>query len=551
MKRLTYRYKNWLTHRGRYEAKRRGKIKARLSRMRVNQLMTSLYEVIKEIARHLQYRESFYVIWAYCQFLQVRNFRIPNDIEVAPQFLAAKPHQAILSEWSLEQIAREVIQYSVESPPDLRSLRVWNTLARIANALRDLEGEIYKRFVNKRLIHLELMRVAHRQFIWQQYRLKWVLIIRYFKLFNTGPINSFSQKATGLTIEQIFLIGMSLLGHFFDNPFIEYPIKVEIPGLDQHDVEHFLRFASRSLSELRNKLGGEHALDEGFGYRYSSFREFPLIKISQEGKSEIVCPIPTLLFWRITTGLYYALKNEKGFTSAFGNSFQEYAGAVLSRRISNERMRVHKEAEYWVGKRRKDTVDWIIEEGEESALLIECKIKRLTLASKVGLSDLTALEHDLGKLAGAVVQVYRTINDYRNGQYPNLTFNADRRIYPAIVVLEDWYFFGLDMPVRLDAAIRTGMAKAGLPAEWLETMPYSIMIIDELESAAGVINTVGVHAFISGKVLDPALRYWAYGAYCNEKYKEQVADLPALFEDEYEAMFAGLENADQKARPED
>jgi hypothetical protein len=64
------------------------------------------------------------------------------------------------------------------------------------------------------------------------------------------------------------------------------------------------------------------------------------------------------------------------------------------------------------------------------------------------------------------------------------------------------------------------------------------MSVDELEKAAGVINLVGVHPFISGKVRDPERRRWAYGAYCNDRFPAEVANLPDLFRDEFDAMFA-------------
>ena len=89
-------------------------------------------------------------------------------------------------------------------------------------------------------------------------------------------------------------------------------------------------------------------------------------------------------------------------------------------------MEVQPEAEYQVGKHRKDTVDWIVQEGDKSALFVECKTKSLTWASKVGLTHLAALDQDIRKLAGAVVQVYRTIADYNSNLYPNLHFLASR-----------------------------------------------------------------------------------------------------------------------------
>lgn len=66
------------------------------------------------------------------------------------------------------------------------------------------------------------------------------------------------------------------------------------------------------------------------------------------------------------------------------------------------------------------------------------------------------------------------------------------------------------------------------------------MSVDEFETATGVINTIGIHPFTSGKVLDPRRRQWSYGAHCNDQYPNEVRNLPPLFEAEYEAMFAGL-----------
>ena len=498
------------------------------------------YRKVRTTTRQLRHRESLYVIWAYCQYLQVDEFEIPADIEVGNQFLNAEPPQAILAEWTLEQMAREVIRHADEEPRRGRSLRQWGTVATIANTLRDLEGAIYTQLVGGQRIQLEMMRIAHRQFVWQQHRFNWRPIIRYYKLFNTVEILAHVQLATDLTLDEISLIGMAYLGIFFDQPRATRQIDVQIPGLTQEHVDRFLAFTSLSRNELANRLRAEHALDEGFAYRYSSLREFPLVRISYQGRDEVACPVPTLLFWRITTGLYYTLKDVRGFPTAFGDSFQNYVGEVLRQRITNPQMVVLEEVEYHVGSHRKDSVDWIVQQGGEAALFAECKTKRLTWASKAGLTDLAALEQDIRKLAGAVVQVYKTIADYRAGLYPHLTFVEGRHVYPAIVTLEDWYFFGFDMPERLEASVRIVMEAAGLPVRWLDEMPYSILSVHEFERAAGVINAVGIHPFISGKVLDPEFKRWGYAAYCNDQYPNEIANLLPLFQDEYDAMFANL-----------
>jgi hypothetical protein len=50
-----------------------------------------------------------------------------------------------------------------------------------------------------------MMRISHRQFIWQQGRLNGQWIIRYYKLYNTPTIDNISLQATGLTIDHIYL----------------------------------------------------------------------------------------------------------------------------------------------------------------------------------------------------------------------------------------------------------------------------------------------------------------------------------------------------------
>jgi hypothetical protein len=214
MKRLTPRFKNWLWHRRRNALRQRNLRAGRFARSLATQGMVKIYEAIQKLTRRLAQRDSLYVIWAYAQRLQTADFSLPQDIEVAPQFLAAKHARTILSEWTLEQITREVIQHAPESPSSGRSLRQWATLAQMANALRDLEGEIYKRLIGGEKLHLELMRTSHRQFTWQSQRPNAAIAIRYYKLFNTPAIDLLCKKETSLDLKQLYVIGMCYLGLF-------------------------------------------------------------------------------------------------------------------------------------------------------------------------------------------------------------------------------------------------------------------------------------------------------------------------------------------------
>lgn len=227
------------------------------------------------------------------------------------------------------------------------------------------------------------------------------------------------------------------------------------------------------------------------------------------------------------------------FANAFGSSFQDYVGEVLATRITVATMRNLPEQEYRRGNARKASVDWIVA-GDDAALFLECKTKRLTWNSKSDLDDLAFLDRDIGKLAEAVAQVYRTIIDYRDGLYPHLAFQEARKVFPIVVTLEDWFFFGEELPNRLDAEVRRLMGQANVPLEWLDTMPYSVMSLHEVEVASGVINEVGIAPFMEGKVRDPERRRWAYHSYCFSQYPDQARGLPRLFQEQYDAVFADI-----------
>ena len=172
---------------------------------------------------------------------------------------------------------------------------------------------------------------------------------------------------------------------------------------------------------------------------------------------------------------------------------------------------------------------------------LSAKTKRLTWESKAKLADLVALEQDIQETCwGSHAGLPNDHSTIAPVVTLNCPFSPKRRVYPIIVTLEEWYFFGHELPVRLENTVRTLFVRDNLPINWLDEMPYSTMSVDEFETAAGVINTTNADAFISGKIKDPQRRHWGYSAYCGDCYAEAVAKLPVLFDDEFNALFADI-----------
>lgn len=231
--------------------------------------------------------------------------------------------------------------------------------------------------------------------------------------------------------------------------------------------------------------------------------------------------------------MYYDLISVPAFANLFGDSFQSYVGEVV--RVAAPSLVAHEERKYSIGGREKRTVDWIVSDGAKSSLFIECKAKRIRHAAKQTLSDTAALEEDIGIMASAVVQTYKTIKDCLDGHYPHFRMEAEARVYPCVVTLEDWHMHGPVMYGLLREMVHAKMAEEGLPDDYTTKMPYSIWPIDHFEVGLQVVNEIPIASFMDGKLLDKGMQDWEWGPYMSSKFKGKR---DSLFDEEYGKLFA-------------
>lgn len=174
-----------------------------------------LYKPFRNKIASLTCEDALRVIWAYSQHLQFNGFKIPSDIEVSQKFLRLEHPQAWIAEWTLELLAKEIILNGSTASRSGRTLRKWSSLAEIINDLKALEDKISALGVSSENILIELSRIAHRQFIWQESRPNAESAIRYFKIFNTTQINQICSQTLAISVADIYLCGMAFLGTFF------------------------------------------------------------------------------------------------------------------------------------------------------------------------------------------------------------------------------------------------------------------------------------------------------------------------------------------------
>lgn len=491
-----------------------------------------LYKPFRNRVREYHLGDTLYVVWAYSRLLQLSQPTFPRDIESPPrETTLGKPLRHLVFPWNLELLAKEAILNSGGTGKAKKDIKKWAGLALALNSAGKLDGAIAERTSNETNIMLELHRLAHLQFGWQAERPNLGLIARYFMIMRDSRLDEICRRKLGVSVADIYVGGLALYGHFTKS--FNFTASQSGNGIDLL-TDKFLAMACRSIEFMRVQLAKDQRYDEAFLYAYNSLRAFPLVSMIVNGQPTIVCPLPTLLLWRFTNGLYYELWDDPKFANPYGESFQSYVGEVLRRALQHG-FHVIPEEKYGSTKStERDSIDWIVAD-EKSALFIECKTKRMKWQAKTDLETTKTLQAQLDYLAKAIVQTYKNVHDYRLGKYGHFHFEAKRKIYPVIVTLEDWYLFGFKTPELLENIVRIRLAEADLPSSYLTEMPYTIWSAHDLESVVSIIDGAGIAAVMDGRLQSSEKRNWGWSGYLAGAFKDFKRR--NLFSDEIQSLF--------------
>lgn len=495
-----------------------------------------LYKPLRKSIRQFPLLESLDVVRAYVQYLQLRQ-PLPDYIEFNASVLNAGRMSGVC-EWSLDILARELILNAADY--STRSLRSWNAFATALNQIRELEMNIYAahRELHKTNILIELFRIWHRQFPWQR-GITQESLLRYFKIFGVPPLDSILRAKVGLGATELYTIGLAFSGVFIDQLVIRTPPKIEGLDISHEDVDNFVRHFSTDILHLRQMVADNQSYDQDYPYSFNPLRKYPLVRVVLDGQPALLAPIPTFLLRRFTEGIYYEIYDVPGFSEPFGRSFQNYVGDVLARTNSSLRFIIQPEKSYYVGKNRKDSVDWIVSDATGD-LFIECKTKKLRFNAKIGLFSTDILDEDMNKMAGFIVQIYKTLTDALGGLYYPHWVPTGKPIYPLITTLEEWYAFGDKIIQTLDERVINKLAAENISPAILTTYPYTICAVDDFELAIQIMQKIGIGTFMNKKV-KWTHRLWNMYSFAGSEFSDELAEVDGnLFPEDWQRIHPEL-----------
>jgi len=494
--------------------------------------MNDSYRKLRRLVSDLSFEDSFATTWAFSQYTQIKDFSFPSDVERHPSFTSAPFGQPY--PWQLETILREIVLRSSDVHQRGKTLRRWNDVAAVVNALRALENALQADILGPDNILLEVLRVSHQQFPWQRPPATRFLG-RYYWIFKDPKIDGICRELTGLPVQKIYAIGSGLWGHFISKPFLRLPIQLDdTTTLSSEEIAAFLTLCSSEVYSLRQMVKSEHVLDDAYAYDNRLVRTWPLVQFRVRGLDYLSCPLPTLLFWRYTSGLYYDLTANGDFFNALGASFQNYIGETLKRGLSGTELKYQAEEKYGRKGKTKDTIDWVILDAD-AAVFLECKSKRLSQNAKTKLVSREALNSDIAILADAIRQAYKTIAEYQADRYPSIRFDPARKIYPVIVTLENWFPLSGVVTTELNRQLKIKLVEANIPESVLTEMPYTVTSCEEIEEAVQIISSTGIQRFFEGKFTEQ-YQGWMLEGYMKQAFPTESAATVDLFAETFDEM---------------
>jgi hypothetical protein len=250
-----------------------------------------------------------------------------------------------------------VIIHAPESNLSGKSLKNGSYFSQTINKVKSLEYGISGFYVAPNNVLREMYRIAHRQFPWQSEHPSLRVLARYRAIYGHPRLADIASEVVGLTVDEIYTIGVALFGVYLECFSLPYPPAIELPGVSRRGLDAFLKHFSCNHQEMRKKLMAESVLNEQYSYTYHSLRAYPLLRMGHKDDETILCPLPTVLFWRMTDGVYYEIYDHKNFAVSYGNAFQTYVGSIIAKAQHDKRFTVYAEEEYTVGKNKKRTID--------------------------------------------------------------------------------------------------------------------------------------------------------------------------------------------------
>ncbi len=172
---------------------------------------------------------------------------------------------------------------------------------------------------------------------------------------------------------------------------------------------------------------------------YPILRPFKSDRYSLTDSCSLIAPVPDLITFKLTTGLYYELKRARGkaFTRWFGHPFEAYIGELLRHSVPSGSLWSEQAIREFYPTNRGKAPDWVVLDGS-TCILVECKATEF-YRDVVTKADEEDILDNLEQTRKGLRQLYEFMGAILN-KAPGLErFHHCSRVLPLLVTLEPLY----------------------------------------------------------------------------------------------------------------
>lgn len=348
--------------------------------------------------------------------------------------------------WELETLANELLATPKRGHFRLFDLSRWPHPLQLAGLLRAVEqadGNVHR---SKVPIMRELYRIQGRQFEWQRPVFWKPQFYRNAFIYGQGQSAAFFSERFGISIADMMYVGFALSASFLADPVHDRRQNLDWMNIPRATLDQVLSMISAPLTQVRRQSARDRTSALEIAYRPSVLRNFPCIAFGARGH-RLRAPLPELITWRTTSGLFYDLIDAGGPVRAdYGRRFEEYAKQYFAAMLPQ--LNQVPEWRYGPAKRSVDTPDFMLlaSDSDDIEIAVECKATRMSLQARFG--EKAEEERGYDDMVKGICQLWRFFSHCRRGRTGRVV--AEDAV-GVVLTLENWFVMGAPQLAEIEA----------------------------------------------------------------------------------------------------
>lgn len=451
-----------------------------------------LYKSLRNRFKRSHLDDVLYISWAYNNHM-VYKLKLPQYIpnvfnKYSP--IGNPSNNSILAPWDIDSFLQLGFKYSNRFYNSFTFNKPQHfTFAINQNKL--IEDSLFKFYKFDILNYL--IRLGIKQFPYQT-RIHHTAFPRFYILYQ--PLrDEIAEHFKGLSLEKLYLIGMTLTGYFLTHPRLNLEnLSSEIKDFSINEIHIFLEYFSTNEKLVKDLLDDYKDLDESYGFRFNPIMFYPFVRYG----NYIYCPSTFYALERLTHGLKYDFHKEQKIMDKIGIAFEDYVANYSEKINTNNRIYIRRAEEYKKGKKVVQTIDLIVSDNDVH-LFVEVKHRDL-VNKKIRESDEGSLDL-INNIVEILFQSYKSLSDYKLNLYPSIKYSHSKIKQLFIVGQSDIYIFSeenLNKPVK-DRLIKL-LSNEGIDPNLIEEIPFYFCNIAIWEYFIQITNEIGIQRTLEKKI---------------------------------------------------